>query len=139
MFQLYEEGHTTPFEQLIGCMLSIRTRDEAMYPAAKRLFAQAHTPQGIVNLGLETLKTTIATVGLYQNKAENIFAIAQQLVDKHQGTLGCDRELMLSFKGVGPKCANLTLGIACAEPLISVDVHVHRICNRWGYVQTNNM
>ena len=136
MFELAEDGFDTPFVQLIGCILSIRTRDEAMLPTARRLFSTAHTPQQIANLQLETLATLISTVGLYKNKAKTIHAIAVEIVENHNGILPCDRDLLLSFKGVGPKCANLTLGIACQIPFISVDVHVHRITNRWGFVQT---
>jgi endonuclease-3 len=69
-----------------------------------------------------------------ERKAEQIKAIAQQLVAEHNGELPCDRDLLLSFSGVGPKCANLALGIACDQKVISVDIHVHRVTNRWGYV-----
>ncbi|MEM7331610.1 MAG: endonuclease III [Chloroflexota bacterium] len=138
MFELAEEGFDAPFEQLIGCILSIRTRDEAMLPTAKRLFAVAHTANQIANLPISQLTKLISTVGLYQNKAKTIHAIATDVVANHRGELPCDRELLLSFKGVGPKCANLALGIACQMPFISVDVHVHRITNRWGLVATTS-
>lgn len=138
MFDLAKQGFDTPFQQLIGCILSIRTRDEAMLPTAQRLFGIANTPATIASLSLNELTELISTVGLYQNKARTIHAIATELVATHSGTLPCDRELMLSFKGVGPKCANLALGIACGEPVISVDIHVHRICNRWGLVATSS-
>ncbi|MGB5914817.1 MAG: endonuclease III, partial [Phormidesmis sp.] len=69
-------------------------------------------------------------------KAQQIWAIAQELVDSYGGELPCDAAVLLGFKGVGPKCAHLTLGIACQQPYISVDVHVHRVMNRWGYVET---
>lgn len=138
MFELAEEGHDTPFEQLVGCMLSIRTRDEVMLPVARNLFARARTPAGIAALTIEELDEQIGRVGLHQNKARQIHAIAQALVADHDNRLPCDRDLLLSFKGVGPKCANLALGIACGEPFISVDVHVHRITNRWGYVETSS-
>ena len=137
MFELAEEGFDSLFEQLVGCILSIRTRDEAMLPTAKRLFAIARSPDQIANLTISQLTNLISTVGLYPNKAQNIHTIATEVVATHGGELPCDRELLLSFKGVGPKCANLALGIACQMPYISVDVHVHRICNRWGVVNTS--
>jgi len=69
-------------------------------------------------------------------KAGTIRDIARRAVDEFDGTIPCDPDLLLSFRGVGPKCANLVLGIACGEPSIGVDVHVHRVTNRWGYVHT---
>src|SRR5262249_51697924 len=72
----------------------------------------------------------------HEAKAKTIREIAVQTVEKHGGVLPGDRDILLSFKGVGPKCANLTLGVACDQPLIGVDIHVHRIVNRWGYVKT---
>jgi endonuclease-3 len=72
----------------------------------------------------------------HENKAQQIHDIASQLVEDHDGRLPCDEELLLSFHGVGPKCANLVLGIACDQAFIGVDVHVHRVTNRWGYVST---
>lgn len=137
MFELAERGYDTPFEQLVGCILSIRTRDEASLPASLTLFEVARTPRQIAALPIEQLAELISTVSFYPNKAQTIQAIAERLVAQHNGALPCDRELMLSFKGVGPKCANLALGIACGEPVISVDIHVHRITNRWGVVATN--
>jgi endonuclease-3 len=71
----------------------------------------------------------------YERKAAQIFEIARRVVSDHGGELPCDPELLLSLKGVGPKCANLVLGIACGKPFIGVDVHVHRVTNRWGYVR----
>ena len=70
----------------------------------------------------------------HDTKAETIRVIARRTVEEHDGTLPCDLETLLDFKGVGPKCAGLALGIACNLPLIGVDVHVHRVTNRWGLV-----
>ena len=134
MFELAEKGHDSPFEQLIGCILSIRTYDEVSLPVSLNLFARARTPQQMVVLDLAELIAIIRRSSFAERKASQIKAIAQQLVDEYDGKLPCDRELILSFKGVGPKCANLSLGIACDQKFISVDIHVHRITNRWGYV-----
>src|SRR5205807_5531509 len=71
----------------------------------------------------------------HEGKARQIREIARQAVKEHGGRLSCDLDVLLSFRGVGPKCAHLVLGIACGQPFISVDTHVHRVTNRWGYVQ----
>ena len=137
LFELAEEGYNSPFEQLVACIISIRTRDEVTLPVSRKLFAQARTPQTILQLTPADIDKLIGASTFHENKAEQIHAIARQIVEEHDGQLPCDRELLLSFSGVGPKCANLTLGITCGEAVISVDVHVHRVTNRWGYVQAS--
>lgn len=136
MFELAEAGFNTPFQQLVGCILSIRTRDEVSLPTALRLFAEADSAKAIAALSIDELAALIYSVSFFQNKAHSIHAIAVEVDSNFGGELPCDREVILSFKGVGPKCANLAMGIACGEPLISVDIHVHRITNRWGYIET---
>ena len=134
MFALADEGFDAPFEQLVACIVSIRTRDEVMVEIARALFARARTPARIVELGAEGLDEIIHGSAFHQGKARQIVEIAGRLVEEHGGALPCDRALLLSLRGVGPKCANLVLGVACREPWIGVDVHVHRVTNRWGYV-----
>ena len=134
MFELAAKGHDSPFEQLIGCILSIRTYDEVSLPVSLNLFARARTPQQIAAMDVAELAQIIRRSSFSERKAEQIKAIAQQLVAEHNGELPCDRDLLLSFSGVGPKCANLALSIACDQKVISVDIHVHRVTNRWGYV-----
>ena len=136
LFQLAAEGYNTPFEQLIACIISIRTYDEVTIPIARQLFAQARTPQQMTALTPRQIAQLIQASTFAERKAGQIRTIAQTLTAEYQNQLPCDRELILSFHGVGPKCANLTLGIACGQPAISVDTHVHRIANRWGYVHT---
>ena len=136
MFALAEEGYTSAFEQLISCIISIRTYDEVSLPVSRNLFAAARTPVEMSNLSVDEIETLIAQSTYAQRKAGQIKAIAEQIVSQYDGVLPCDEEVMLNFKGVGVKCAHLTLGIACQQPSISVDVHVHRVTNRWGYVQT---
>jgi endonuclease-3 len=133
MFQLFDEGLRTVFEQLVSCILSIRTRDETSLLAARRLFGRARTPADIVRLGPEGIDSLIADCTFHETKARQIYAIAENAVREHKGKLPCDPDVLLGFSGVGPKCANLTLGIACRQPRISVDIHVHRVTNRWGY------
>jgi endonuclease-3 len=137
MFELAEAGFNSPFEQLIACIISIRTYDEVSLPTARKLFARARTPGTISQLTVDEIDALIRECSFHERKAPQIQAIAKRVVDEFNGDLPCDREVLLSFAGVGPKCANLTLGIACGEPFISVDVHVHRVTNRWGYVSAS--
>ena len=136
MFQLAEEGYDSPFEQLISCMISIRTYDEVSLPVSKALFERARTPRAMSELSVAEIESLIKKSTFAERKATQIRAIAQTIVKEHNGELPCDEETMLAFKGVGPKCAHLALGIACQQPYISVDIHVHRVMNRWGYVET---
>jgi endonuclease-3 len=134
MFELAERGHDTPFEQLIACLISVRTYDEVSLPAALGLFKVARTPAAIAALSPAEIDAHIQTATFHDRKAVQIRDIARRVVDEYKGALPCDAGVMQSFAGIGPKCANLALGVACNAPVISVDVHVHRISNRWGYV-----
>jgi endonuclease-3 len=135
MFALAEEGHRSLFEQLVACILSIRTLDEVSLVAARRLFAAAPGPADLARLSTRQIDRLIGDTTFHGSKAAQIRAIARRTSLEFGGTLPCDGELLLSFAGVGPKCAHLALGIACGERRISVDVHVHRVTNRWGYVR----
>ena len=137
LFALAEEGFQSPFEILMACILSIRTLDEVMLPAARRLLAAARTPTEVGRMTPDEIEALVRTCAFCDRKARQIHAIAQRVVDDYGGVLPCDEETLLSFTGVGPKCANLVLSIACGQPRIGVDVHVHRVVNRWGYVQTS--
>lgn len=134
MFELAERGYGSVFHQLVGCMLSIRTRDETSVPAAFRLFELAPTPGDIVRMPLAELDTAIKACAFHAAKAAQIQKIARAAVERYNGDLPCSFEVLTSFPGVGPKCANLALGISCGHARIAVDVHVHRIVNRLGYV-----
>lgn len=135
LFELAEDGFGSPFEILVACIISIRTRDEVTVVTARRLFEAGRTPDAIAALDVDRIDALIGDSTFHRGKAEQIRAIAQRCVDEFDGKLPCDFGVMTSFRGVGPKCANLTLGIACgAATGIGVDVHVHRVTNRWGYV-----
>jgi endonuclease-3 len=136
MFQLFDEGFRTPFEQLIACIISIRTLEETSLPVSRRLFAVARTPDQVAALPVPELEELITPATFPEPKAANIHAIAVRVRDEFGGALPCDGAVMQEFTGVGPKCANLALGIACGQPTIPVDIHVHRVINRWGYVHT---
>jgi endonuclease-3 len=135
MFALAEEGFATPFEMLVACIISIRTFDEVTVVSARRLFELARTPDEISRLSADQIDTAIGASTFHEPKARQIREIARRIVEEYQGELPCRDDVLLSFSGVGPKCANLVLGIACGEARIGVDVHVHRITNRWGYVR----
>lgn len=137
LFELAENGFTTTFEQLVACMISIRTYDEVTLPVSKKLFERARTAEEMVKLTYEELDALISPSTFHERKAVQILAIAQRVIDEYGGDVPCDPEVLMSFAGVGPKCAHLVLGIACGEPFISVDVHVHRVTNRWGYVKAS--
>jgi endonuclease-3 len=136
LFELADDGYRSPFELLVACIISIRTRDETTLPIARRLFERARTPAEVSRLMPTELDELIKQCTFHESKARQIHAIACRIVQEHQGLLPCNADVLLSFPGVGPKCANLVLGIACDQPRISVDIHVHRVTNRWGYVQT---
>jgi endonuclease-3 len=137
LFQLAEEGYTSVFEQLLACMISIRTYDEVTLPVSRQLFAQARTASQIGQLSWEQLDALISPSTFHERKANQILAIAREVEEGFGGTLPGDRDVLQSFAGVGPKCANLVLGVACGTPVISVDIHVHRVTGRWGYVKTS--
>jgi endonuclease-3 len=136
MFALADEGFQTLFQQVVACIISIRTREEVTGPAARRLFARAATADALAALTAEAIGTLIKPATFYEGKGHQIRAIARRTAEEHGGALPCDRDVILGLAGVGPKCANLALGIACGQPRIAVDIHVHRVTNRWGYVQT---
>jgi endonuclease-3 len=138
MFELADLGYRSPFEQLVACIISIRTYDEVSLPAAVRLLEHARTPAAIARLSVDRIDALIHDSTFHRGKAEQIREIAREVERSYGGELPCDREVLLSFRGVGPKCANLALGIACGQPHISVDIHVHRVTNRWGLVATRS-
>lgn len=138
MFQLAEEGYCSLFEQLIACIISIRTYDEVSLPVAQGLFAQAREPLAMSQFPIAKIQQLIARCTYAERKAVQIHEIARSVVTHYDGKLPCEEAVLLGFKGVGPKCAHLALGIACQQPYISVDVHVHRVVNRWGYVRTKS-
>lgn len=138
MFELADGGHASVFEQVVACILSIRTRDEVSLPLARRLFAHAATPAAIAALPVPALVALIRESSFHDAKARQIHDLAVRTVHEFGGTLPCDATVLASFRGVGPKCANLALGIACGQARIAVDIHVHRVTNRWGAVATRS-
>jgi endonuclease-3 len=135
MFALREQGYGTLFQQLVACIISIRTTDEVSLPVALALLGEASTPSAMRALGVTRIDALIHSATFHGPKARQIHAIAERVLDEFGGELPADAEVLRSFAGVGPKCANLALGVAAGQARISVDVHVWRVVNRWGYVQ----
>jgi len=127
-----------PFKVLISCILSLRTQDKTTGAASARLFALADTPERMSLLSKEEIESAIYPVGFYRNKTAQILVICRELLEKHEGEVPDEIAELLKFKGVGRKTANLVVTIGFGKPGIFVDTHVHRICNRWGYVLTKS-
>jgi endonuclease-3 len=125
-----------PFLTLVGCILSLRTRDQTTAVAARELFARARTPAEILALSQRQLEKCIYPVGFYRTKARVIRQLSRDLIDKFGGRVPDDIDALLTLKGVGRKTANLVVTEAYRKPGICVDTHVHRISNRWGLVRT---
>ena len=130
-----EEGRN-PFKVLVSCLISLRTKDEVTSLASARLFDRAETPAAMQDLSVEEIAGLIYPAGFYRNKAQQIRDISRRLVADYGGSVPDEFDVLLSFKGVGRKTANLVLTLGFDKPGICVDTHVHRICNRWGYVAT---
>jgi len=126
-----------PYQILISTIISLRTKDEVTAAAARRLFDQAPTPQAMEALTTEQIQKLIYPAGFYRNKADNIKKITHIILEKHAGTVPASQEELRALPGVGLKTANLTLSLAFALPYICVDIHVHRISNRLGWVKTD--
>ena len=125
-----------PYLVLIACILSLRTNDRTTYPATLRMLKLAKTPDEMMKVSVEDLEKAIYPVGFYKNKAGQIIELSKKLVEEYDGKVPCDIEELCKFKGVGRKTANLVLSEGFNEPAICVDVHVHRIFNRLGYLKT---
>ncbi len=125
-----------PFRILIGTILSLRTKDEVTSEASKRLFQEADTPEGILALTTDRIQELIYPVGFYRNKASTLHSVCKDLLDRFDGEVPAELDDLLSMKGVGRKTANLVITMGYDKPGICVDTHVHRISNRFGYVET---
>jgi endonuclease-3 len=130
------ERHRDPFRVLIACLLSLRTKDETTGPAAERLFALADTPAGMLGLSARRIERAIFPVGFYRTKARVVLDICRDLLERFGGRVPDRIDDLLTLKGVGRKTANLVVTIGYGKPGICVDIHVHRISNRLGYVHT---
>lgn len=125
-----------PYLVLIGCILSLRTNDKTTYPATLRMLELARTPHDMKKVNVKDLAQAIYPVGFYENKAKQIIELSRQIDEELDGKCPDEIEDLIKFNGVGRKTANLVLARGFNKPAICVDVHVHRIFNRLGYVKT---
>ncbi len=130
------EERKDPFAVLISCILSLRTRDEVTATASARLFKIADTPEKMLKLSEAQIENVIYPASFYRNKAKSILAISKILMRDFSGQVPDDLDTLLALPGVGRKTANLVVSVAFKKPAICVDIHVHRISNRLGYIQT---
>lgn len=126
----------SPFEVLIACLISLRTKDEVTGPASRRLFALANRPETMVRLRPGQIERAIYPAGFYRTKARTILGVCRDLLDRFEGRVPDDLDALLILKGVGRKTANLVVTMGFQKPGICVDTHVHRISNRLGVVRT---
>ncbi|WOH38077.1 endonuclease III [Thalassotalea fonticola] len=125
-----ELNFNSPFELLIAVLLSAQATDVSVNKATDRLYPVANTPQAILDLGLDALKSYIKTIGLFNTKAENTIKTCQMLVDLHDGEVPENRAALEALPGVGRKTANVVLNTAFGWPTIAVDTHIYRVSNR---------
>lgn len=125
-----------PFRILISCLLSLRTKDKTTSEACDRLFALAHTPATLLKVPRKRIERAIYPVGFYRTKAGSIHQICRRLLDVYSGTVPDSIDELVTLPGVGRKTANLVVTVGYGKPGICVDIHVHRISNRWGYIKT---
>jgi endonuclease-3 len=132
------ESDRDPFRILISCLLSLRTKDKTTSEASARLFTLAHTPAAMLALPLKKIERSIYPVGFYRTKAKSIHLICERLLGVYGGIVPDSIEELMTLPGVGRKTANLVVTVGYRKPGICVDIHVHRITNRWGYVKTKS-
>ena len=130
------DSFNDPYLVLIACILSLRTNDKTTYPATLRMLELGRTPEDFAKCDVKELEKAIYPVGFYANKAKQIVELSKELVEKYNSKVPESIEEMTKFKGVGRKTANLVMSRGFNKPAICVDVHVHRIFNRLGYVKT---
>ncbi len=128
-----ELNYTNAYTLLVAVVLSAQSTDKGVNKATNDLFKIVDTPQKMLNLGLEKLKTHIKTIGLYNNKAKNIIALSEELVSKYNGIVPENREHLESLPGVGRKTANVVLNVWFNQPTLAVDTHVARIAHRLDF------
>lgn len=130
-----ELNFSNPYTLLVAVVLSAQSTDKGVNRATENLFKVADTPEKMIELGEEKLKSYIKTIGLYNNKAKNIMALSQQLLDQFGGEVPMDREALTQLAGVGRKTANVVLNVWCGLPTMAVDTHVMRIAHRLDFSQ----
>lgn len=134
MFDLRDRGYGSPFEQLVGSLISARTRDETTIAVCLRLFEAARTPEQMAELDEGALLSLLRGATFAETKARDILSLSREIVERYNGHVPDSLNELVDFRGVGPKIAALTLAVGFGRPALAVDIHVHRVTNRWGYV-----
>ena len=134
-----ELEYGSPYQLLAAVLMSAQATDKSVNLVTRRLFPLAPTPQAMVGLGLERITDTIRTIGLFRNKAKNLLAMSQILIDQHGGEVPDSREALEALPGVGRKTANVILNVAFGQPTIAVDTHIFRVSNRTGLAPGRNV
>ncbi|EOG5445396.1 endonuclease III [Morganella morganii] len=129
----------SPFELLISVLLSAQATDVSVNKATRPLYAVANTPQAILDLGVDGVKSYIKTIWLFNTKAENVIKTCRMLVELHNGEVPEDRAALEALPGVGRKTANVVLNTAFGWPTIAVDTHIFRVCNRTKFAPGKNV
>ncbi|WP_413728402.1 endonuclease III [Sodalis sp. RH19] len=134
-----ELNYTSPFELLIAVLLSAQATDVSVNKATAKLFPVANTPEAMLALGVDGIKSYIKSIGLFNSKAENIIKTCRMLIEGHQGQVPQDRAALEALPGVGRKTANVVLNTAFGWPTIAVDTHIFRVCNRTRFAPGKNV
>jgi endonuclease-3 len=121
-----------PFQLLVAVVLSAQATDLSVNKATETLFRVAPTPKAMIALGVDGVASHIRSIGLWQTKARNVVALAQELEEKHGGVVPGDRTALEALPGVGRKTANVVLNVAFGESTMAVDTHIFRLGNRTG-------
>ncbi|OAN50400.1 endonuclease III [Magnetospirillum moscoviense] len=127
-----ELDYVNAYTLLVAVVLSAQATDVGVNKATGPLFAKVTTPQAMLELGEESLRDHIRTIGLYQTKAKNVMALSRLLIERHGGQVPAERDALEALPGVGRKTANVVLNVAFGQPTIAVDTHCFRVANRTG-------
>ncbi len=134
-----ELNYSSPFELLIAVTLSAQSTDVGVNKATDKLFPVANTPEAILELGLEGLKSYIKTIGLFNTKAENVLKTCTMLIEQHNSQVPESRQALEALPGVGRKTANVVLNTAFGHPTMAVDTHIFRVSNRMNLAPGKNV
>lgn len=138
LFELRDLGFTSLFEQACACIVSVRTFDEVSLPASLRLFKRASNAYDMNHLSEDEIYELIRPSSFGREKAKAIKSIAEITLEQFDGQLPADYDALTELPGLGPISANLVLGIGGKVPSLGVDIHVHRVTNRWGFLKTKS-
>lgn len=138
LFELRDRGFDSLFEQSCACIISVRTFDEVSLPASLRLFSKARTASELNELSEDEIYEMIRPSSFGREKAKSLKELARITIERFDGELPTDYDALTELPGLGPRSANLVLGIAGKVPTLGVDIHAHRVTNRWGYLNTGS-